>query len=144
MDTKKLTLSVTLLAGFQWLFFMFANTIVIPISIGSAFQLEQIEIVSAIQRSFILTGVACFLQGPHWTSFGFNGRPIGSLVGRYFKLGCNSKYNESGTIDNRWKHSGWDNDFWGARHGFRIVWNGGAFKEMVYTSCHVCLSSITR
>ena len=55
--------SVTLLAGFQWLFFMFANTIVIPISIGGAFGLEQIEIVSAIQRSFIFTGIACLLQG---------------------------------------------------------------------------------
>jgi len=42
---------------------MFANTVVIPISIGSAFQLESIEIVSAIQRSFIFTGVACLLQG---------------------------------------------------------------------------------
>lgn len=60
---KKLTAPVTVLAGFQWLFFMFANTIVIPISIGSAFQLEQIEIVSAIQRSFIFTGAACLLQG---------------------------------------------------------------------------------
>jgi len=54
---------VTLLAGFQWLFFMFANTVVIPLSVGSAFQLESIEIVSAIQRSFIFTGVACLLQG---------------------------------------------------------------------------------
>ena len=42
---------------------MFANTVVIPISVGSAFQLESIEIVSAIQRSFIFTGVACLLQG---------------------------------------------------------------------------------
>lgn len=63
METKSLQTSVTLLAGFQWLFFMFANTVVIPISIGGAFQLESIEIVSAIQRSFIFTGVACLLQG---------------------------------------------------------------------------------
>jgi len=56
-------MSVTLLAGFQWLFFMFANTVVIPISVGSAFQLESVEIVSAIQRSFIFTGLACLLQG---------------------------------------------------------------------------------
>ncbi|KAA0948884.1 uracil/xanthine transporter [Sporosarcina sp. ANT_H38] len=42
---------------------MFANTVVIPISVGSAFQLESFEIVSAIQRSFIFTGVACLLQG---------------------------------------------------------------------------------
>ena len=60
---KKLTAPITVLAGFQWLFFMFANTVVIPISVGGAFQLEQIEIVSAIQRSFIFTGMACLLQG---------------------------------------------------------------------------------
>lgn len=63
METKSVGASITLLAGFQWLFFMFANTVVIPISVGSAFQLESIEIVSAIQRSFIFTGVACMLQG---------------------------------------------------------------------------------
>lgn len=56
-------MSVTALAGFQWLFFMFANTVVIPISVGAAFELDQIEIVSAIQRSFIYTGIACLLQG---------------------------------------------------------------------------------
>ncbi len=63
METKPLQASVTLLAGFQWLFFMFANTVVIPISVGGAFQLESVEIVSAIQRSFIFTGAACLLQG---------------------------------------------------------------------------------
>ncbi|WP_336823985.1 uracil/xanthine transporter [Sporosarcina sp. USHLN248] len=63
METNQLRLSVTLLAGFQWLFFMFANTVVIPISVGGALNLEQVEIVSAIQRSFILTGIACILQG---------------------------------------------------------------------------------
>ncbi|OLO27918.1 uracil/xanthine transporter [Alkalihalophilus pseudofirmus] len=59
----KLPFSIALLGGFQWLFFMFANTVVIPISIGGAFGLEQAEIVSAIQRSFIFTGIACILQG---------------------------------------------------------------------------------
>ncbi|WP_328703192.1 uracil/xanthine transporter [Alkalihalobacterium elongatum] len=59
----KLPVSIAFLGGFQWLFFMFANTVVIPISIGGAFGLEQIEIVSAIQRSFIFTGIACILQG---------------------------------------------------------------------------------
>ncbi len=63
MEMKPFRASVTLLAGFQWLFFMFANTVVIPISVGGAFQLEQIEIVSAIQRSFIFTGIACLSQG---------------------------------------------------------------------------------
>ncbi|MEK3937154.1 uracil/xanthine transporter [Sporosarcina sp. FSL W7-1349] len=63
MESNQLKWSVTGLAGFQWLFFMFANTVVIPISVGGAFGLEQVEIVSAIQRSFIVTGIACLLQG---------------------------------------------------------------------------------
>lgn len=63
MEANQLKWSVTGLAGFQWLFFMFANTVVIPISVGGAFGLEQVEIVSAIQRSFIVTGIACLLQG---------------------------------------------------------------------------------
>ncbi|WP_232319498.1 MULTISPECIES: uracil/xanthine transporter [Sporosarcina] len=63
MGTNQMRYSITALAGFQWLFFMFANTVVIPISVGTAFELEQIEIVSAIQRSFIFTGLACLLQG---------------------------------------------------------------------------------
>ncbi|WP_236693007.1 uracil/xanthine transporter [Aneurinibacillus tyrosinisolvens] len=52
----------TLLAGVQWLFFMFANTVVIPISVGAAFHLSAGEISSALQRSFIYTGIACVLQ----------------------------------------------------------------------------------
>ncbi|APH04883.1 uracil/xanthine transporter [Bacillus weihaiensis] len=61
MNTLKRTILV--LAGFQWLFFLFANTVVIPISIGEALQVDSAEIVAAIQRSFIFTGVACMLQG---------------------------------------------------------------------------------
>lgn len=49
-------------AGFQWLFFMFANTVVIPLTIGDAFDLSSIEVASALQRSFIYTGAACILQ----------------------------------------------------------------------------------
>jgi xanthine/uracil permease len=59
---SKLSSSTIFLAGVQWLFFMFANTVVIPLSVGSALQLPQEEIVSAMQRSFIFTGVACILQ----------------------------------------------------------------------------------
>lgn len=50
------------LAGLQWLFFMLANTAVIPLSIGAAFDLSQAEIASSLQRSFIYTGFACILQ----------------------------------------------------------------------------------
>ena len=49
-------------AGLQWLFFMFANTVVIPITIGDAFDLSAVEVASALQRSFIFTGIACIFQ----------------------------------------------------------------------------------
>ncbi|MBT2696277.1 uracil/xanthine transporter [Bacillus sp. ISL-40] len=50
------------LAGLQWLFFMFANTVVIPLTIGDAFDLSSVEVASTLQRSFIYTGTACILQ----------------------------------------------------------------------------------
>ncbi|MFP5105997.1 purine/pyrimidine permease [Neobacillus sp. C211] len=50
------------LAGLQWLFFMFANTVVIPLTIGDAFDLSSVEVAGALQRSFIYTGTACILQ----------------------------------------------------------------------------------
>ena len=54
--------STMFFAGLQWLFFMFANTVVIPITIGAAFDLSSVEVASALQRSFIFTGVACIFQ----------------------------------------------------------------------------------
>lgn len=49
-------------AGLQWLFFLFTNTVVIPITIGSAFGLEQGKVVALLQLSFIFTGLACIVQ----------------------------------------------------------------------------------
>lgn len=50
------------LGGFQWLFFLFTNTVVIPITVGAAFQLPHEKLISLIQFSFIFTGLACVLQ----------------------------------------------------------------------------------
>ncbi|TBL76020.1 uracil/xanthine transporter [Paenibacillus thalictri] len=50
------------IAGLQWLFYIFTNTVVVPLSIGHAFQLPMTEIAGALQRSFILTGILCVLQ----------------------------------------------------------------------------------
>ncbi|QQK78388.1 uracil/xanthine transporter [Salicibibacter cibarius] len=49
-------------SGVQWLFFMFTNTVVIPITIGAAFSLPQESIVTLMQYSFIVTGIACVIQ----------------------------------------------------------------------------------
>ena len=51
-----------LLAGIQWLLFMFANTVVIPISIGNALHMDGHDITASMQRSFFYTGVASLLQ----------------------------------------------------------------------------------
>lgn len=50
------------LAGLQWLFFLFTNTVVIPITVGAAFGLPQEKIQFLIQCSFVLTGLACVIQ----------------------------------------------------------------------------------
>ncbi|MDQ0172444.1 uracil/xanthine transporter [Paenibacillus tundrae] len=50
------------LAGLQWLFFLFTNTVVIPITVGATFALPQEKIQFLIQCSFVLTGLACVVQ----------------------------------------------------------------------------------
>lgn len=52
----------TFLGALQWLFFMFANTVVVPLSIGAAFQLPDAEVAAAMQRAFVLTGAASAFQ----------------------------------------------------------------------------------
>ncbi len=52
----------TALAGLQWLFFMFANIVVIPISVGQAFHLSPAATTASLERAFIITGIACILQ----------------------------------------------------------------------------------
>ncbi|WP_245640555.1 uracil/xanthine transporter [Neobacillus massiliamazoniensis] len=53
---------VTMLSPLQWLFFMFANTVVVPISVGAAFQLPTNAIEMTIRCSFIFTGISSILQ----------------------------------------------------------------------------------
>ncbi|WP_338753367.1 uracil/xanthine transporter [Bacillus sp. FJAT-52991] len=50
-------------ASLQWFFFIFVNTIVVPVSIGTAFDLSSAEIAMTLKSSLIVTGVACVLQG---------------------------------------------------------------------------------
>lgn len=55
--------SATTFASLQWLFFIFANTIVVPISVGTAFDLPAQDVAGILRSSLIFTGLACFLQG---------------------------------------------------------------------------------
>jgi len=60
---KNLRVSTTLFSSVQWLFFIFANTIVVPISIGAAFNLPSDVVEMTIRSSLIFTGIASVLQG---------------------------------------------------------------------------------
>lgn len=51
------------IAGVQWLLFMFANTVVIPVSVGYALHMNAVQLAAFTERSFVFTGVACLLQG---------------------------------------------------------------------------------
>ncbi|WP_274365561.1 uracil/xanthine transporter [Paenibacillus thermotolerans] len=53
----------TSFASLQWFFFIFANTVVVPISIGTAFQLPPDEIAGILRSSLIFTGLAGVIQG---------------------------------------------------------------------------------
>lgn len=50
------------LAGIQWMFYIFMNTVVIPLSLSEAFQLTPADTTSMMLSSFVLTGTACMLQ----------------------------------------------------------------------------------
>ncbi|GGA66099.1 putative purine permease YbbY [Ornithinibacillus halotolerans] len=50
------------LGGLQWLMFIFINTVVVPITVGAAYDLSQEHIVSMMQFSFIIGGIGCLLQ----------------------------------------------------------------------------------
>lgn len=51
-----------LLSGFQWFFFIFCNTVVVPPTLVSAFHLPQNSLLMLTQYAFLTTAVACLLQ----------------------------------------------------------------------------------
>lgn len=51
-----------LLSGFQWFFFIFCNTVVIPPTLQSAFQLSPGVTFCITQYTFLATAVACLFQ----------------------------------------------------------------------------------
>jgi len=53
----------TAFASLQWFIFLFANTIVVPVTVGTAFALDAPAIAELIRNSLVATGIACILQG---------------------------------------------------------------------------------
>ncbi|QED46652.1 uracil/xanthine transporter [Cytobacillus dafuensis] len=55
--------SMTMLSSVQWLFFIFANTVMVPISVANAFHLPPDTMAMMLKTSLIFTGLACIFQG---------------------------------------------------------------------------------
>jgi xanthine/uracil permease len=55
--------SMTIFSSVQWLFFIFANTVVVPISIATTFELSPDLMKMMLTSSLIFTGIACIFQG---------------------------------------------------------------------------------
>lgn len=83
---KKQYLSLTAFSSIQWLFFIFANTIVVPISIGNAFEIPLDVIATTIRFSFICTGIACVTQGVFGHKFPLLEGPSGMIWGLMLNL----------------------------------------------------------
>lgn len=55
--------TITMFSAVQWLFFIFANTVVVPISIATVFHLSPDIMAMMLRSSLIFTGLACVFQG---------------------------------------------------------------------------------
>ncbi|MCR2820953.1 uracil/xanthine transporter [Lederbergia panacisoli] len=76
----------TVFASVQWLFFIFANIVVVPVSIGFAFELSSADIASLLRTSLIVTGIACMLQGLWGHRFPLMEGPSGVIWGMLLNL----------------------------------------------------------
>ncbi|WP_433957392.1 uracil/xanthine transporter [Cytobacillus horneckiae] len=82
--------SLTMVSSVQWVFFIFANTVVIPISIANAFQLPADIMAMMIRASLIFTGIACVLQGWKGHRFPIMEGHSGLLWGVILNLGLSA------------------------------------------------------
>ncbi|WJH35904.1 purine/pyrimidine permease [Paenibacillus sp. CC-CFT747] len=61
MNTK--TLAADTAGSLQWLVFLLANALALPIVIGDIYQLSPVEVAGLMQRTFFVVGLASLLQG---------------------------------------------------------------------------------
>lgn len=71
------------LSTFQWLSFLLANSIALPIVIGNVFQLSDLDISSLMQRTFFIVGLSTFIQAKFGHRFPIIDGPAGSWVSMF-------------------------------------------------------------
>lgn len=68
------------LSVFQWVIYLLANSIAIPILVGYIFQLSNSEISSLMQRVFFIVGFSSFMQAKFGHRYPIADGPAGSWV----------------------------------------------------------------
>lgn len=61
----------------QWMFFILANIVVIPVSVGAAYGLPLADIATLLQRTFFIIGLTSLLQGLFGHKLPLNEGPAG-------------------------------------------------------------------
>jgi len=90
MSVNQSNYKVTFFASIQWMFFIFVNVVVVPISIGAAFELSTNEVVSILRTALIVTGAACILQGWIGHRYPLLEGPSGIIWGVMLTLGASA------------------------------------------------------
>ncbi|MDQ0417032.1 xanthine/uracil permease [Croceifilum oryzae] len=55
--------TMTTMGSVQWLVFLLANALALPVVIGSVFHLSHVEVAELMQRTFFIVGLSSLLQG---------------------------------------------------------------------------------
>lgn len=74
------------LAGVQWMFFLFANTVVVPLSVGAALGFSPGLIAYLVKVTFVVTGAASILQACFGHRYAFMEGPAGLWWGLILSL----------------------------------------------------------
>jgi xanthine/uracil permease len=69
-----------ILSSFQWFIYLLANTLALPIVIGSVFHLSGPEISTLMQRTLFIVGVSSFIQARFGHRYPIADGPAGSWV----------------------------------------------------------------
>ncbi|TCP63540.1 purine/pyrimidine permease [Baia soyae] len=56
-------LTMTTMGSVQWLVFLLANALALPVVIGNVFHLSHVEVAELMQRTFFIVGLSSLLQG---------------------------------------------------------------------------------
>ncbi|WP_442595770.1 uracil/xanthine transporter [Neobacillus sp. D3-1R] len=82
--------SITMFSAVQWLFFIFANTVVVPVSVATVFHLSPDIMAMMLRSSLIFTGLACVFQGTVGHRFPLMEGHSGLLWGVILNLGISA------------------------------------------------------